>query len=164
MPGNAFINFGSKVKGESVQSAFKDWIDIGDWSWDIEAESSFLKGGGAAVGKPQPGSLSFSKFYDKSSPNMMTNLVKGVHFDEVILVMCKQTGAHPEPQEYFRATMKKVFMTKVSTKGGEDGAVSQDIEIVFKEVKFEYKFQDDKGKLSPAGEFEWDIAANKVSS
>jgi type VI secretion system secreted protein Hcp len=45
------------------------WIEIGDWTLDVEAEASHLKGTGAAVGKPTSGVLSFSHFYDKSSPS-----------------------------------------------------------------------------------------------
>ncbi len=167
MAGNAFIKFGSNVDGESLQDGLpggsKNWVDIGDWSWEVEAESSFLKGGGAAVGKATPGALSISKFYDKSSPVTYTNLVKGVHFPEVLLIMMKQTG-QGKLEEYYRMTMKYVFITKVATKGGEDGAVSQDIDMVFKEIKIEYKYQDHtkEGALNPAGQFEWDIAKNTV--
>ena len=43
--------------------------------------------------------------------------------------------------------MKDVFTTKVSTKGGEDGGVSQDVEMVSKSIEINYKPQDNKGKL-----------------
>jgi type VI protein secretion system component Hcp len=42
MPGNAFIKFdgGAPMKGESQQVGHegdKGWIEMGDWSWDVEA-------------------------------------------------------------------------------------------------------------------------------
>lgn len=165
MPGNSFIKFTGVPTGESLQENFKGsdgWIEIGDWNWDIEAESSFLKGGGAAVGKATPGVFGFSHFFDKSSPQIMRNIVKGVHFDKVEVVMCKQTGKHDLPQEYFRIEMKQAFSTKVSTKGGEDGAVNQDVEMVCKDIYVKYKAQANDGTLSDAGEFQWDIAGNKL--
>jgi type VI protein secretion system component Hcp len=58
--------------------------------------------------------------------------------------------------------MKDVFTTKVSTKGGEDGGVSQDVEMVSKSIAINYKPQDNKGKLGGDMPFEWDIAANKI--
>ena len=67
MPGNSFIKFSDIAKGESFQEGHhgdQGWIEIGDWSWDIEAETSFLKGGGSSVGKPTPGNLSISHFFD----------------------------------------------------------------------------------------------------
>jgi type VI secretion system secreted protein Hcp len=51
-----------------------------------------------------------------------------------------------------------VFITKVASKGGEDGAVTQDIEMVFKEVALGYKPQDNKGELLDAKYFRWNIA------
>src|SRR5512139_3821185 len=106
MPGNAFIKFEGVEKGESMQEGHegKDgWIEIGDWSWDIEAETSFLKGGGASVGKPQPGTLSFSHFWDLSSAVILTKIVSGKHFPLVTIHMLKQTGTTEtgKPVSYF---------------------------------------------------------------
>ena len=93
----------------------------------------------------------------------MRNIVKGVHFATVDIVMCKQTGEHDLPQEYFRVVMKNAFTTKVSTKGGEDGTVGQDVEMVCKDILVQYKPQGNDGKLAQAPiEFQWDIAGNKL--
>nr|WP_316643683.1 type VI secretion system tube protein Hcp [uncultured Roseateles sp.] len=163
MPGNAFIKFtadSGTIPGESLQKGHtgKDgWIEIGDWSWDIEAETSFLKGTGAAVGKPTPGTMSFSHYYDKSSPVIMKMIVQGTHFKTAQIDMCKQTGSGT-PEIYFQMVAAEVFITKVSSKGGEDGAVNQDVEMVFKSVKFGYKRQTNDGKLGATVEFAWNIA------
>src|ERR1700712_344333 len=138
MPGNAFIKFEGMKPGESTHKSHngKDgWIEISDWSWDIEADTSFLKGAGASVGKPQPGNLSFSHYYDKSSPVIMQKIVQGKHFDKVHIMMLKQTGAETGRGEpYFGITVDQAFITKVSSKGGEDGSVTQDVEMVFKVI------------------------------
>jgi type VI secretion system secreted protein Hcp len=164
MPGNAFIQFttadGKTAPGESLQSGHegKDgWIEIGDWSWDVEAETSFLKGTGAAVGKPSPGVLSFSHYYDKSSPTLMQYIVKGTHFKTATLDMLKQTGKD-QPELFFQLMAKDVFITKVASKGGDDGAVSQDVEMVFKQVALAYKQQMNDGTLGAAKPFNWNIA------
>jgi type VI secretion system secreted protein Hcp len=168
MPGNAFVRFKKEskyIEGESKQKGYlgKDgWIEIGDWSWDVEAETSFMKGGGSAVGKPTPGALAFSHYYEKSSKGLFRNIIKGTHFEELELHMCKQTGA-ATPEPYFKLTAYSVFTTKVSTKGGEDGSVSQDIECVFKKIKIEYFEQDDKGKLTSNNPWTWDIAAMELT-
>ncbi|HSI61233.1 MAG TPA: type VI secretion system tube protein Hcp [Ideonella sp.] len=164
MPGNTFLKFGADVPGESLQDTHPGtagWIEIGDWSWDIEAETSFLKGGGASVGKPTPGSMSWSHFYDKSSPVIMKKIVSGTSFPNVTLQMLKQTG-EAQPKVYFTVEMTDVFITKVSSKGGEDGAVNQDIEMVFKKIKVEYKPQKNDGTLGDAVEFGWNIATMKL--
>lgn len=165
MPGNMFVKFinGGKpaFEGESLQEdheSAKGWVEINEWDWEVEAETSFLKGTGAAVGKPTPGVFSFSHTYDKSSPVLMKTIVQGTHFDSMQLDMLKQTGKE-KPEIFFQVKAKYVFISKVSSKGGEDGAVTQDIECVFKEVGFGYKMQKNDGTLdSTIRDFRWNIA------
>jgi len=167
MPGNSFIKFKEVAKGESQHESHKGkdgWIEISDWSWDIEAETSFLKGAGASVGKPNPGAMSFTHYYDMASPEIMSRIVRGTHFAEVHVVMLKQTGAASGKGDvYFGMTMKTVFITKVSSKGSEDGTVMQDVEMVFKEIAVGYKPQSGKdGTLAVQKDFIWDIAKMKT--
>ena len=167
MPGNSFIWFDGVKPGESTHESHngeKGWIEISDWSWDIEADTSFLKGAGAAVGKPQPGSLSFSHYYDTASPVIMMKIVQGKHFPKVHIVMLKQTGEEDGKGEpYFGITMEEVFITKVSSKGAEDGSVTQDVECVFKTVAVGYAPQKlTGGGLDTQRDFIWDIGKMKT--
>lgn len=165
MPGNAFIKFtkndGGTAMGESQQIGHMGdpggWIEIGEWGWDVEAEASHLKGTGAAVGKPTSGVLNFSHYYDKSSPILMQFIVKGTHFKSATIDMLKQTG-QDQPELFFQLVAKDVFITKVSSKGGDDGAVTQDVEFVFKAVSVGYKRQLNNGNLDKALFFRWNIA------
>lgn len=160
MPGNTFINFGTAIRvGESLQKnrpGTKGWIEINDWSWDIEAEHSNLKGSGAAVGKPTPGTLNFTHNFDTASTAIMTNIVVGKSFPNVCIDMLKQTGGEATEQ-YFQIWMTDVYITKVSTKGSEDGSVTQDVDMVFKEVAVGYKAQKNDGKLDTMIPFGWSI-------
>ena len=71
--------------------------------------------------------------------------------------MLKQTGKD-QPELFLQFGFKNVFITKVASKGGEDGAVTQDVEFVFKEVALAYKRQNNKGVLEAAKFFYWNIA------
>ena len=62
MANNAFISFFDKADGESIQKGKEKWIEINSWNWEVQAESSWTKGGGASVGKPNPGKISFEHF------------------------------------------------------------------------------------------------------
>lgn len=167
MPSNAFIRFLKSapstifMPGESYQETHpgtQGWVEISDWGWEVEAETSFLKGGGSAVGKPQPGNMTFSHYYDLSSPQLMMNIVRGTTFPIVTVDFLKQTGTGT-PQVFLRVQGSEVFITKVSTKGGEDGAVTQDIEMVFKEIAIGYKVQDNNGSLEKiVNQFAWNVA------
>ena len=48
---NAFLTFFDKADGESIQKGKEKWIEIQNWDWEIEAETSWTKGGGASVVK-----------------------------------------------------------------------------------------------------------------
>lgn len=164
MPGNAFIRFeksdGGNAPGESLQVGHPGsggWIDLGDWSWSVEADASHLRGTGAAIGKPVAGALSFSHFYDKSSPVLLQFIVRGIHFKTVTIDMLKQTGKE-SPELFFQLVCKDVFITKVSNKANDDGQVDQDIELVFKQIALGYKRQNNDGTLAAAQFFRWNIA------
>lgn len=165
MPANIFVKFINKGQpafvGESLQEdheSSKGWVEITEWDWEIEAETSFLKGTGAAIGKPTPGVFSFSHSYNKASPLLMKTIIQGTHFESMQIDMLKQTGA-VKPEVFFQVKAKYVFISKVSTKGAEDGTVTQDIECVFKEVGFGYKKQENDGTLDKTiRDFRWNIA------
>ena len=59
--------------------------------------------------------------------------------------------------------MTDCFMTMVSSKGAEDGSVTQDVEMVFKTCAIGYKKQTDQGTLDQEQKnFVWDIAKMKT--
>jgi len=161
MPGNIFIKFGPDVpKGESLQKGHdgkEGWIEISDWSWDIEAEHSVTKGTGAAVGKAAPGNLSITHYFDTSSTVILDKIVAGKHFPEITIDSLKATGGDKGPETYFRVSVVEAFVTKVSTKGGEDGSMNQDVEFVFKEIYVGYKPQKNTGELEATIPFEWSV-------
>lgn len=169
MPGNAFIQFipeegGVALKGESEETGHVDWIEISDWDWEITSDSSSNKGQGSSVGKPVTEGFNFSHFYDVSSPVIMTKAFRGTTFHTVKVDMCKQTGTGT-PQVFMQIVMRDVFITKVSTKGGEDGSVTQDISMTFKKVGMGYKMQKDDGKLATSALFaRWNVPEQSVTA
>jgi len=169
MPGNSFINFGKTdvPKGESMQKGHHGddgWIEISDWGWDIESDHSATRGTGAAVGKAQPGVLNVTHYFDTSSTAILAKIVAGKHFPVITIEMLKSTGTDTGPQAYFQIKVTDAFVTKVSTKGAEDGSLNQDVEFVFKEVFVGYKPQDNAGKLGSALGFDWSVKDMKTAT
>jgi len=160
---NAFVSFFDKAEGESIQKGKEKWVEIQGWDWEVEAESSWTKGGGASVGKPNPGKMNFVHRFDTSSTVILGYICTGKAFPKVELQMMK-TGVQATPETYFTMTMEGAFITKVSNSGTEEGNVVQRVETVFKTVKIEYKPQDNRtGKLGPAKTYNWDIPAGTAS-
>lgn len=166
MPANTFIKFmdAAVIPGESMAKTKKGtdgYIDCLDWSWSMTAESSVNSGGGAAVGKPKSGTVSFNHAWDTAAPVIFQKIVRGQHFSSVVIEQLKNDGSD-EQKTFFMISMKDVFITKASVSGGEDGAVKQGVEMVAKEIYIGYKAQEQGGKLeSTPREFSWNIPTMK---
>ena len=171
---NAFMKIG-KAEGEARQGIYGEqkWIELQGWEWSVEAETSWTKGGGAAVGKPSPDKMSFEHYWDKASHLILGYICTGTSFPSVDLHMCKGVGiTDPKtgvgtPQVYFKIHMEEAFITKVTTKAADDGGVVQNVEMVFKTIKIDYAKQgsdkNNPGKLDAFVTYEWDIPAGKAS-
>ena len=158
---NAFMQIGT-AQGESKQAGFEGWIEIQGWDWEVEAESSWTKGAGSSVGKPNPGKFNFEHYYDKSSPIILQYISAGKSFPTVKMRMCKTVG-NAKPDEFFFVDMDEAFITKVSQSASEDGNVVQKVELVFKKITINYKPQDNKGALGSKFEYWWDIPVGKTN-
>lgn len=165
MPGNTFIKFSGITKGESLQKTHpgtQGWIEISDWSWEIEAEHSATKGTGAAVGKATPGNLTISRYFDVAGADILTKIVNGQHYQNITIEMLKTTGNGSEA--YLQVQVDYAYVTKVSTKGGEDGSLNQDVEFVFKDIYIGYKAQQNTGLLEKTSiPFEWSIKDQRLA-
>lgn len=161
---NAFLSFFDKADGESVQKGKEKWVEIQAWNWDVQAETSWTKGGGASVGKPAPGRFSFTHLFDLSSTVILGMICTGKAFPKVQLQLLKAVSKGA-PETYFTLTMEGVFITGVANAGSEEGGVVQQVEMVFKTIKIEYKAQDAKtGSLGAAKTFSWDVPAGAASA
>lgn len=160
---NAFISFFDKADGESIQKGKERWVEITGWDWEVEAETSWTRGGGASVGKPNPGKMNFEHYFDTTSPVILGYICTGKAFPKVELQMMKTTGKGI-PETYFTMAMEGAFITKVSNSGTEEGNVSQKVEMVFKTVRIDYKPQNPRdGTLGTAKTYSWDIPAGIAS-
>jgi len=158
---NAFMLIG-EAQGESKQAPYDGWIELQSWDWEVEAETSWTKGGGAAVGKPSPAKMNWEHVWDRSSNIVLSYICTGKSFPEVKLEMCKSTGDEVR-KKFFSVLMTEAFITKVNQSATDEGNVLQKVEMVFKTIEIEYFQQgvDPKkpGMLTQAGKFDWDIPA-----
>jgi type VI secretion system secreted protein Hcp len=160
---NAFLTFFDKADGESIQKGKEKWIEIQGWDWEVEAETSWTKGGGASVGKPNPGKMAVQHLFDTASTVILGFICTGKAFPKAEIQMTKTT-AKGGRETYLTMTLEGVFLTKVSQSGDAEGNVVQKIEMVFKTVKIEYKPQNAKdGSLGVGRTFNWDIPAGTAS-
>ncbi len=157
----AFLNLttaNAKIEGESSVIGHEKWIDVMSWSWQVAAETSWTKGGGASVGKPDPGRLTFTHAFDLAAPALLLRIATGAAFDKAQLVVT------PDQQQdaAFSLSLEGVFVTAVRNSYDGDRII-QDVDVVFKTMKIDYRPMDQTGKLGTARSFSWDIPAGKAS-
>ena len=160
---NAFISFFDKAQGESVQKGKERWVEVLGWTWDVQAQSSWTKSGGASVGKPAPGNFVFEHAFDTASIVLMGYICTGKAFPKVELQLTKP-GRGASPVTWFTMTLEGVFVTGVFNVGAADGQVTQRVEAIYKTIKIEYKPEDRAtGSFGAATTFMWDIPAGTAS-
>lgn len=147
-----------KINGESQDKTHKGETDVLAWSWGMSQSGSFHVGGGGGAGKVNVQDLSFTKWIDKGSTDLMLACCKGTHIPKATLVVRK---AGDKPLEYLTITMEKVMVTSVSTggSGGED-RLTENVTLNFEKVKVKYVEQKPDGGEGAKPEMGWDIAAN----
>jgi len=148
----------SGIKGEAVDKTHGKEIDVLAWSWGLSNSGTMHMGGGGGSGKAAIQDLSFTKYVDCSSTQLMLNASNGAHIEKAALTVRK---AGKEPLEYLVITMEKVLVTSISTggSGGED-RLTENVSLNFAKVAVAYKEQDEKGGGKPQVDYKWHVAEN----
>jgi type VI secretion system secreted protein Hcp len=152
-----FMKIGD-VKGESKDDKHEGEIDVLAWSWGMSQSGTTHLGTGGGAGKVSVQDISFTKYIDKSSMNLIIACCNGKHYPEAKLTVRK---AGETPLEYLTITMKDVLVSAVSTggSGGED-RLTENVTLNFGQFIAEYKPQKADGS-GDAGIFaKWDIPKN----
>ena len=152
-----FMKIGD-IKGESTDKKHPDQIDVLAWSWGISNSGTTHQGGGGGSGKANVQDLSFTKYLDKSTPDLMLSSCNGKHWDTATLVVRK---AGETPLEYLKITMSEVLVTSVSQggSGGED-RLTENVTLNFASVKVDYVEQKKDGSAGDKPSMNWNIAEN----
>ena len=146
------------LKGESVDDKHAGEIDVLAWSWGMSQSGTTHMGTGAGAGKVNVQDISFTKYVDKSSPNLMQYCCNGKHFPEALLTVRK---AGENPLEYLKITLKDLMIAAVTTggSGGED-RLTENVTLNFAQFKVEYTPQKKDGTGDAAVTIGWDVAKN----
>lgn len=146
------------IKGESKDKSHEGETDVLAWSWGMSQSGSMHIMGGGGSGKVNVQDLSFTKWVDKGSTDLMLACCKGTHIPKAVLVVRKAGGT---PVEYLTITMEEVLVSSLSTggSGGED-RLTENVTLNFAKVKVKYIEQTAEGGEGDKPEMAWDIQSN----
>jgi type VI secretion system secreted protein Hcp len=127
---------------------------VSAYSWDVTADSSWTKGGGASVGKANPGAFRVTKLIDASSVPTLQKITTGSPYPSAVFTVAfgKANGLATMVYE-----MEDLFVTNV-TESAADGLVTEDVSFVFKTVK--WTFTDSSGSVTTGS---WDVPGGTTS-
>jgi type VI secretion system secreted protein Hcp len=147
------------IKGESKDDKYKESIDVLAWSWGVSNSGSAHMGGGQGTGKANFQDISFTKYVDKSTADIMYACSSGKHVPKAKLVVRK---AGDTPLDYLSFSFEDILVSSISTGGGKgEERLTENITLNFAKVSMEYWTQSKTGAKDKNALFGWDIPANK---
>jgi len=146
------------IKGESVDATHKGEISVLSWSWGMTQSGSTHHGPGSGAGKVNVNDLTFTKFVDTSTPNLIKACCAGTHFKKAQLTVRK---AGNQPLEYLKILLYDILISGVSTggSGGED-RLTENITLNFGQFEVDYTPQSATGGAGATIPVTWNIQAN----
>lgn len=145
------------IIGESTVKGYEHWIDIDSVSWSADADTTWTKGGGASVGKPNPGELRWTQSFDSSVPAMYSYITAGLAVPNAVVEYTRTNGGGETT--YLQLNMGGLFFTEIAFDGNTVSAAG-----VFKTISVTYWPEDTKGGRDKPIGFSWDIPAGVVET
>ena len=147
------------LKGESTDTAHKDWIEIDSFNMSVSQPISGPSGtGGRAAARADFSSLGVSKSVDTASCDLNQYCASGKHIAKLELEVCQETGSKVC---YWKYTLEDVMVQSVSIGGGGSGRPMESVSFVFDKIKWEYTAVKNDGSKGAASNKTWDLKENK---
>ena len=148
------------IESESRDDKHKGEIEIMSFSWGESNAGTAGHGGGQGGGKVAAGDFSFTKRFDKASPQLFIACATGAHYKKGTLTVRKAGGGQ---QEYLKFNFEEVFISayNVSGGGGDDSVPIDNFTINFSTLEVAYKEQKADGSLGGEAKQKYSFAENK---
>jgi type VI secretion system secreted protein Hcp len=150
------------IKGDSADAKHKGEIDVLSFAWGMTQTGSTHHAKGGGTGKVSVQDLSFTKYIDRSTPNLIQYCCNGFHFKQAVLTIRKAGGKNPV--EYLVIKLKDIIVSSVSTGGGgADEQLTEHITLNFGQFEVDYTPQKPDGTADASIPAKFNIAENTSS-
>jgi type VI secretion system secreted protein Hcp len=131
------------------------WFPITFSAHSITAATSWLRGGGASIGKPTPGDFSFTKNINFASPSLLSALVTGRNFNSAELVV--RNGNDPTGP-FYAVKLQTVFVVQLSPSSvaGVQRA-TENVSVVYRAIEWSYHNFGASGEIAFSSTVNWDV-------
>lgn len=149
---------------------YVNWTPISSFQMGMEAETSWTKGGGAAVGKPNPGAIEITKAVDAFSNQLAILITQGKSIPKLEIVWLLSNGSGDRAVAH-KVELGSVFITSLMNSAAEGCAsgsgncppAAESFKLVYKTLKRTIFTQQRDGTYKEGTTFTWDVAAGTSS-
>jgi type VI secretion system secreted protein Hcp len=147
------------IDGEASSIGHEGSIDILSWSWGASNPSS-VSSGGAGSGKVSMQDFHFTKYIDKSSPNLFLKTCDGQPIPSLSFTIFHRSVDGETP--YLTIQLEEVFVSSTTSGGSssEDKPLEQ-VSFTYSKIVMTYYPQNSDGSVGKPITFGWDLATNK---
>lgn len=166
MASNMYIKFTPELKGESTDANHKDWIEILSWNHSFNQPTSPVRtsAGGGTVERANHSNLSFTKYLDSATDDLLKNLWVGKTLDNATLECYRSDGATNNAVKYLEVKMEMVVISNYSISAGPGDIPVENVSLDYGKVTYTYTPQaEDKGTAEGAQPVSHDLTKNEVA-
>jgi type VI secretion system secreted protein Hcp len=126
-----------EILGDSTDPQHPNEIVLLSYSVGIDADSSWSRGSGASVGKPNPGKFSFEHYYDKASTAIVNYIATGSAAPSATLTVRSDPKGNKAGFEYAKYTFEEFYFTNVGQALNGEGRAVSAVAGVYKSLKLQ---------------------------
>ena len=151
------------LKGESIDSEHKDWIELLSFNHAIKQPASASPvGGGTGTGRCQHSDYTITKRVDLASPQLYEMCSNGKHIRSVVLQMTRVVG--DKRVRYMEVRLEEVVVSQVAPASGGDFP-TESVSFNYGAIKWTYtlpKRSDGSGGGNTTGG--WSVLQNRIAA
>ncbi|MEO6919699.1 MAG: type VI secretion system tube protein Hcp [Collimonas sp.] len=152
------------IKGESTDSAHKDWIECKSVQWEVLQPKSATAstGGGHTAERCEHKDIVLTKIADLASPLLLQNCSSGKTIDSAKFEFLRADGKG-DRIKYFEITLSNVLISDVTPSVAEGDVLNESVSLKYSKVQWKYTQQKIGGGSGGNTSGGWDLSTNKVA-
>ena len=139
MASDFYIQIGD-LTGSADDKAHEDWIEVLSWNHGVSQTmtASDRSAGNVTVERTNHQDWSFTKYIDKSTPDLNLHCSQGTVFPKATIEMLKASGIDSKPVPYYKVTMTEVLISSYSISGAGGSLPTESVSLNYGSIQWEY--------------------------